>query len=279
VNEKSLRLHTKFSSADSGVPLSRLFVLASSLESRGWSDRADMKPHLKLAEVTTPDGARLTLHSHDRRFSIRLNGQELMHSAAVSSELELGERAVARISSRSSARVLVGGLGLGFTLDAVLANVGARVSVDVAELIPEVVEWNRTHLAELNGWRLADARVTVLINDVGSAIVRAKKASYDAIILDVDNGPTAMVHGENARLYDARGIQLMIAALKPGGRIAMWSARADPKFASRLNRAGLRVDAVPAKLHATAHRSTYMLYLADKPESRAGSSTADGARV
>ncbi len=238
-----------------------------------------MKPHLKLAEVTTPDGARLSLHSHDRRFSIRLNGQELMHSAAAASELELGKLAVARISPRSIARVLVGGLGMGFTLDAVLANVGSRVSVDVAELIPDVVEWNRTHLAELNGGRLADARVMVLINDVSSVIARAKKGSYDAIILDVDNGPTAMVHGENARIYDAVGIQLLMTALKPGGRIAIWSARADPKFASRLTRAGLRVAAVPAKLHATAHRSTYMLYLADKPESVAVSSTPAKTRA
>ena len=223
-----------------------------------------MKPHLKLDEARTPDGARLTLHAHDGRFSIRINGQELMHSAVTTSEAQLGEMAVARLAPGAHPRVLIGGLGMGFTLAAVLSNVGPGAKVDVAELVPQVVEWNRTHMEKLNGWRLADARVSILREDVGAVLSRTPARTYDAVILDVDNGPTAMVHGDNARLYGVDGIQTMVKILTPGGRMAVWSAGADSRFEARLTRAGLRVSVVPAKLHATARRATYVLYFADK---------------
>jgi len=222
-----------------------------------------MKPHLKLAETLTPDGGRLTLHSHDGNFCIRLNGQDLMHSASASSELQLGELATEGITARP-ARVLIGGLGLGFTLKAVLEKSGPEMAVDVAELFPAVVEWNRTFLAGLNGALLADPRVKVLVEDVGEVLSRAARAPYDAILLDIDNGPTAMVQANNAGHYRARGIQRIATALKPGGRAAIWSARADHAFEARLAQAGFTVKAVQAKLYASAKRSTYMIYLADK---------------
>lgn len=225
-----------------------------------------MKPHLKLAETLTPDGARLSLHSHDGNFCIRLNGQELMHSSAAASELQLGELAVEGIAARP-ARVLIGGLGLGFTLKAVLEKSGSDMVVEVAELLPAVVEWNRTVLAELNGSLLNDPRVKILIEDVGHGLTRAKTAPYDAIILDIDNGPTALVQANNAGHYRAQGIQRFFAALKPGGRAAIWSAKADHAFESRLQKAGFKVKSVPAKLYATAKKHTYTIYLADKPAS------------
>ena len=223
-----------------------------------------MKPHLKLDEVLTPDGARLTLHVHDGRFSIRLNGQELMHSAVSASEEQLGEMAVARMPSGKEGRVLVGGLGLGFTLAAVLSRVSASVVVEVAELMPQVIAWNRTHLLRLNGERLADPRVVVRQEDVREILAAVAARSFDAILLDVDNGPSAMVHGDNARLYDATGIQSVVKALKPAGRLAVWSAAADAKFEARLAQAGLRVSVVPAKVHSAARRAAYVLYFADK---------------
>lgn len=223
-----------------------------------------MKPHLKLAETTTPDGSRITLHSHDGNFCIRVNGQELMHSAASASELQLGRLATAKLS-RGPARILVGGLGLGFTLRAVLEQSPADAIIEVAELLPAVVDWNRTLLLALNGSILADPRVRVLVEDVARPLDRAAAGTYDAIILDVDNGPTALVQAKNIGHYRAAGIQRLAAALKPGGRAAIWSARPDHAFETRLKDAGLAVSAVPAKLYASAKRSTYTIYTADKP--------------
>jgi spermidine synthase len=223
-----------------------------------------VKPQIKLDEVRTPDGGRLTLHSHDQAFSIRLNGQELMHSAAGLSERELGEQAVARVRPQSPARILIGGLGLGFTLDAVLDRVGPQAQVEVVELIPAVVEWNRTALEKLNGGRLSDPRVTTRVEDVGDVLRRTPAAHFDAIVLDVDNGPAAMVGKANGGLYTGAGIAVAKRALKVGGRLAVWSASADAPFAKRLSDASLKVTIVPAKLHANARRATYVLYLADK---------------
>lgn len=225
-----------------------------------------MKPQLKLGDALTPDGGKLSLYSHDGRFSIRLNGQELMHSATSMSESQLGELSVARISPKSKSRILVGGLGLGFTLHAVLAKLGHAATVDVVELCSDVVLWNRTHLLGLNGWRLDDRRVIVRHEDVGLLIARSPAASFDAIALDVDNGPAAMVHRENSRLYDEKGLKAIFSTLRLGGRLAVWSAAPDKKFEQRLTRVGFMVKRAPAKIHETAHRSASTLYLADKAE-------------
>lgn len=223
-----------------------------------------MKPQIKLAETTTPDGKRLTLQMHDGDFSLRVEGRELMHSSVAASELHLGELAAERIGGAGVARVLIGGLGMGFTLRSVLGAAGPNVTVVVAELIPEVLEWNRTHMGELNGVLLNDPRVTVFIENVNSVLGRAQAGEYDAILLDIDNGPSAMVQAGNARLYDRRGIERIMHALKPGGRAAIWSAGIDEKFAERLRLAAGKIKALPAKLHANARRGTYTIYVADK---------------
>ncbi|MBP6508865.1 MAG: hypothetical protein KA257_14990 [Opitutaceae bacterium] len=223
-----------------------------------------MKPHVKLAETLTPDGNRLTLHSHDGKFSLRVDSKELMNSAATASEEQLGQLAAEKIRGHKKASVLIGGLGLGFTLKSVLALAGPRVTVCVAELMPEVVAWNRTHLAGLNGTLLDDPRVKILTENVNATLGRAGAAPYDVILLDIDNGPTAMVQAGNAKLYDKRGIQRIIDALKPGGRAAIWSAKPDTGFSDRLKAVGFSVEAVSAKLYATAKRATYTIYIADK---------------
>jgi spermidine synthase len=161
--------------------------------------------------------------------------------------------------------VLIGGLGLGFSLKGVLAKVAPQTTVHVAELIPQVVQWNREFLAGLNGALLNDPRVKVFVEDVWTVIAHAGCDRYDALLLDLDNGPTAMVQKSNARLYNPVGIRLISAALKPGGRAAIWSASRDRAFADNLRAAGFQAQAVPAKLYNTARRSRYTIYIADKP--------------
>ena len=224
-----------------------------------------MKPNIKLAETRMPDGARLTLHSHDGSFCIRLDGRDLMHSMTAASELLLGDLATARLPRGGSPRILIGGLGLGFTLRRVLEKTGPHAQVHVAELMPEVVEWNRTFMAGLNGVLLGDPRAKILVEDVGVVLERASKAPYDAILLDVDNGPAAMVLPGNTRLYDSRGLQRLTRALKPGGRAAIWSAGPDRAFAKRFAQAGYAVETVPARLHANSKSSSYVIFVGDRP--------------
>jgi spermidine synthase len=224
-----------------------------------------MKPNNTLAETKTPNGARLTLVEHDGDFCIRVNGQQLMHSSVTASEIQLGLIGCERLTLPKNSRVLIGGLGLGFTLKSVLQSVGAKATVEVAELLPEIVAWNRTFLSGLNGKLLGDRRVKILEEDVRHIIGRAPRAPYDVIILDIDNGTTAMVKTENQALYSERGMQAINAALKPGGRAAVWSACDDTAIEKRLKKAGFEVQSIPAKLYASAKRSTYTIYAADKP--------------
>ena len=224
-----------------------------------------MKPERKLAETTTREGARLALYEHDGSYAIRLDGQTLMHSAISASELQLGELAVKRLTDQSPASVLIGGLGLGFSLKSVLVKVAPTSAIHVAELIPQVVEWNREFLATVNGTLVDDTRVTIFIDDIWNVLARAPQGQYDAIVIDIDNGPAAMVQKPNFRLYHANGIRMMIAALKPGGRVVVWSAARDDAFANRLAVTGLQVQSIPAKLYANAKRCGCTLYIADKP--------------
>ncbi len=224
-----------------------------------------MKPNVTLAETKTPDGARLTLVEHDGDFCIRVNGQQLMHSAVTASELQLGTLGCQRHAGKKGTRILIGGLGLGFTLKSVLQSAGRMDTIHVAELFPEIVEWNRTFLAGLNGKLLDDPRVKVLTADVKAIVHRSARTPYDVIILDIDNGTTAMVMTENNELYSQRGMDAIALALKAGGRAAVWSACPDTSIERRLNKAGFTVQAVPAKLYPSAKRSTYMIYIADKP--------------
>lgn len=225
-----------------------------------------LKPHQKLAEARTPDGLRLSLHEHDGRYSIRIDGEILMDSSANASETLLGELAVKRplASMTRAPRVLIGGLGLGFTLRRVLEGLGPAAKVTVAELMPAVVEWNRTYLTDLNGELVDDPRVTMVTCDVADFFESFRRIRYDAILLDVDNGPVAMVQRENRQLYSREGIARIAASLRPGGRVAIWSASRHHAFADRLAAAGFAVEAVPARVYANSRRHDHVIYVADR---------------
>lgn len=228
-----------------------------------------MKPRIKLAEAQAPDGGNLCLFTHDNAFSISLNGQELMHSRSSASEAQLGTLGVEHLNPDQPARVLIGGLGLGFTLKRVLESTGANTIVEVVELIPDVISWNRTHLRELNGSLLEDPRVIIHTGDAGSVIRSASKAAYDGILLDVDNGPVAMVKRSNDSLYTRAGIQAVRSALKADGRAVFWSASHDHIFADRLKQTDFSVQAIPSKAHENAKRATYLIYVADRDSKNA----------
>jgi spermidine synthase len=223
-----------------------------------------MKPRIKIAETQPPGGGSMVLYEHDGDYSISFNGQELMHAKAHASELHLGELGVAEWPEDMAGRVLIGGLGLGFTLHSVLDLVNAQSEVDVYELIPDVVQWNRDFLKTLNGALLEDDRVTVHIGDVCKAILEAEPGTWDVILMDIDNGPVAMVAGENQLLYADKGIQSIRKALRRKGRAVFWSAGPDIKFETRLKRNGFKVQAIPTKRHPSARQMPYRLFVADR---------------
>jgi spermidine synthase len=199
-----------------------------------------MKPWHQLGEHDTPDGTRLTLMKHDRDLVILANGKMLMSSRMHGSEEELAALACKHLAKADAPRVLVGGLGLGYTLRATLDLLPPSASVVVAELVAGVVEWNRGPLGPLANHPLDDRRVVVAIGDVGKTM-RLDKNGFDAILLDVDNGPDAFTATGNAELYDNRGVTQAFAALRPGGVLAVWSAWEDRKFEQRLRWAGFAV--------------------------------------
>ncbi len=223
-----------------------------------------MTPFVTLAQARTPDGADLTLHERGGQYFLRVNHQPLMSTNASESEKVLAELACDRLRGKSAPRILIGGLGFGFSLRRVLELVGKDAAVHVAELLPEVVAWNREFLGPVNGSLLDDPRVEVLIGDVFQIIDKSPAEHYDAILLDVDNGPIAMVQDGNARLYQAQGFAAISRCLKTKCRVAFWSASDDKAFAKRLAKAGFTVDVVAAKAHAHAKRSAHTIFVADR---------------
>ena len=210
-----------------------------------------MKPLERLGEARTPDGTLLTLYRHDGAYLIRADGVELMSTRRHLSEDRLAEVACAPIREVPNARVLIGGLGLGFTLRAALRELGDDAEVVVAELVPEVVEWNADPRYGISVEAMADPRVRVVNDDV-SNVLRANVGGFDAIMLDTDNGPDGMLMSENGRLYASHGIRVTVAALRPGGSIVYWSVGDDPKFMRALRGANLDVSALQVRAHDTS---------------------------
>lgn len=225
-----------------------------------------MKPWELLGQTRAPDGADLALTLRSGEYVILANGKSLMSSRMHGSEEALATFAWARIRGRQEPRVLIGGLGMGFTLRATLDLLPEDGEVVVAELLPAVVEWNRGPLGPLAGHPLKDRRVRVEQGDV-AATLGSSVGAFDAILLDVDNGPAAFATSGNAGLYNDAGLAAARTALRDDGVLAVWSAREDRKFEQRLRYAGFRVDVerVRGRLKKGGPRHTIFLGV---PESR-----------
>jgi spermidine synthase len=203
-----------------------------------------MIPWELLGCAQVPGGdEELCLYKRGEEFSIRVNSRELMNSRAHGSEDALAELACSKIADRHRQRVLIGGLGMGYTTAAALRRLGTGAQVVVAELVPAVVEWNRGPLADLAGHPLQDARVTVREADVAQ-ILKVEHRAYDAILLDVDNGPEGLILKGNDWLYSPNGLNAAYAALARAGVLAIWSAGPDIAFTKRLRRAGFETNEV-----------------------------------
>ena len=224
-----------------------------------------------LAQVRSPDGSMITLHEHDGEHYIKHNGRQLMSTIATVSELLLADLGCRELRDMPKPRVLIGGLGLGFTLKRVLELVGENAVVHVSELLPEMVQWNRDFLEKVNGRLLNDPRVEILVEDVFKVMRELKGERYDAILLDVDHTPASWVQVQNHRLYARAGFDAVHRALKPHGLVAYWSAGEEPEFVLRLGRAGFQVQSYEAKAHTTAKRAVHRIYLgAAKPRPEGG---------
>ena len=222
-----------------------------------------MRPTTTLATSKTPDGAVLTLTGHDGNFFLNVGGVPLMNTRAFSSEQQMAELACENIT-KGDPRILIGGLGFGFTLARVLELVPKNATVEVVELLPIIIEWNRTHLSKVNGKDLDDPRTEIVETDVYDVIRNAHTTPYDAILLDVDNGAEALVGEGNSRLYTPRGLKMIRNGLAPGGRVVFWSATRDKPFAAALGKVFDTVDSVGAKAYPQAKRFTHSLFAADK---------------
>jgi len=199
-----------------------------------------MKARMKLATARIPGGGEMVLYQHDRDFSIVVNGEDLMHSRQHASEIELARLGCARLGGHASPQVLVGGLGMGYTLRQALDMLGPRARVVVGELLAAVVEWNHRFLGQLNGHPLADERVVLQTGDVCDLLTQSP-GRFDAILLDIDNGPRAMTMSTNQRLYDHAGILACRQALQKRGCLAVWSAEPEKSFEHRLVGCGFHV--------------------------------------
>jgi spermidine synthase len=205
----------------------------------------------RLDEAVAPDGTVLTLYRHDDAYFIRVDGIELMSTRRHHSEEKLAERCCAPLRRTPGARVLVGGLGLGYTLGAALESLAPDARVVVAEIVGKVIDWNRNPDFPFAGKALDDPRVHLRNVDVATLIAGGQQ-QYDAIMLDVDNGADALTTSGNAGLYRDAGVRAAVAALRPGGRLGYWLAQPDPEFAERLRRTGLGVETVKVRAHATS---------------------------
>jgi len=207
--------------------------------------------------------AQLRLLERNNEFTIKIAGipGDLMNSRMHASEDALATLACERIGDRAKPTVLIGGLGMGFTLAAALGALKKSASVTVAELIPEVVEWNKGPLGALNDYPVNDPRTIVHVGDV-KEVLRQSTGQFDAILLDVDNGPEGHTADDNEWIYTPAGLSAAKAALTPGGIVAYWSAGADSAFTKRLSKAGFKVKPVTVRAHSNGKGARHVIWLA-----------------
>jgi spermidine synthase len=217
---------------------------------------------IDTARVPGGDGE-LRLMRRGTEFSIMLGQNQLMNSRLSGSEQALATIACGRIQSLERPHLLIGGLGMGFTLRAALAVLGTGAQVVVAELIPAVLTWARGPMAEIFGDSLIDPRVSVRETDVAD-LIRSRPLAYDAILLDVDNGPDALAREANNALYDLKGLRTAYAALRPGGVLAVWSSGPDLKFAKRLREAGFDVEEIKVRANGSRGGPRQVIWIATR---------------
>lgn len=221
-----------------------------------------MIPWTLLDVATIPGGGELRLMQRGTEFSIKLDGNELMNSRLSDSEQALATLACAAIATHKAPRLLIGGLGMGFTLRAALHALPQDAAIDVAELVPAVIAWARGPMTEIFGDCLSDRRVHLHEADVG-ALIAAGAPTYDAILLDVDNGPDGLSRPGNDALYSIAGLAAARRALRPGGVLAVWSSAPDQDFTRRLRQAGFGVDEKRVRAHGSAG-ARHVIWLATR---------------
>ncbi|MES2895121.1 MAG: MnmC family methyltransferase [Pseudomonadota bacterium] len=220
---------------------------------------------IHLDTTTVPDdGGELRLMQRGAEFSIMSGGIELMNSRLSGSEKALATLACERLRDRPTSHILIGGFGMGFTLRAALECLGPQARVTVAELVPAVIAWARGPMAHISGECLQDPRLTLREGDVG-AVIGSAQASYDAILLDVDNGPEGLSRKANDGLYDQSGLAAARRALRPGGVLAVWSSAPNAAFTQRLRRAGFAVEEVRVRATGGSRGARHVIWLATSP--------------
>lgn len=222
-----------------------------------------MIPWVHLDKVKTPDGGELRLLRRGDEFSIMLDSISLMNSRISGSEEALATLAGERLAGRDKPRILIGGLGMGFTLRAALEKFAPDAAIVVSELMPAVVTWARGPMADLFAGSLDDPRVAIRQDDVAD-VIRRERGGFDAILLDVDNGPDGLTQAANDGLYSARGLSEARAALRPGGLLAVWSQGPDEAFARRLRKAGFAVEDVRVRATRSKRGARHVIWLAQK---------------
>jgi spermidine synthase len=222
-----------------------------------------MTPRELIGTAMIPGGEELRLFRRGNDFMIVLDRNELMSSRMSGSEEALATMTCDRLGQRRGLHMLVGGYGMGFTLRAALARLDAEARITVAELVPEIIDWARGPMATLADGCLDDPRVTIRQGDV-AMVIAEKAGAYDAILLDVDNGPDGLVRLANDRLYTLSGLISSRAALRPGGILAVWSAGSDPAFTRRLMKAGFSVEEVAVKARSNGKGPRHVIWFASK---------------
>lgn len=220
-----------------------------------------MVPRELIDTAEVPGGEPLRLFRRGGDFMIVLERNELMNSRMSGSEEALAEMTIDRLGGAKAPHLLIGGYGMGFTLRAALRLLGAEARVTVAELVPKIIDWARGPMAGLAAGCLDDPRVRVVLDDVGR-VIEGGRGGYDAILLDVDNGPDGLTRAANDGLYSMRGLAAARAALRPGGVLAVWSAAPDAKFARRLKDAGFAVDEVAVRARQSGKGPRHVIWFA-----------------
>lgn len=206
----------------------------------------------------------VVLRKRGTEFSIRTHETELMNSRVHGSEEALAQLACDRLIHKSGLKILIGGLGMGYTLAAALEHSASDTLITVSELIPAVIKWNKKHLGHLAGQPLDDLRVTIKEEDVADTINRTQ-SEWDAILLDVDNGPEGLTQKANDRLYSKVGLKKTFMALKSGGILAVWSSKTDPAFTARLKQCRFNTRTIDVRARKTGKGSIHTIWLAQKP--------------